>query len=274
MPSSTRYTLLKAMVGAGVGERTLTELNRDFSSTGDTATSNILDAFMLEGARLFAKAHPRGWSWERKTGTLATIVASPPSGVTETIVIGGTEPWKTDIGEKIVPKDMGFDIVKARRTSAGTFRPVHRIDPVLAQNAGYSTRPTALAAGTLPTYWWTQRSGSVFTLELGRKDGACDIAIADDIDIYVSFRQELQAIDGSGSDPDAVMIWPTADDVIVYQFTRAIALAHLGKWVEYRGAMELALLSTRGRLSDLGIQEIGLEFERLLQAKDELAQGG
>lgn len=283
--ATTRYTTLKSLVTNGLGQKTTAQFNRLFDQNGSESTASLFDIYLTAAGNLFAKAHPDGWSWQHVVKTFDVATSTTHTyAVTHSLEIigsGGTAGavWSTTP----VPKDMGFYNVMARTAvgaaggavTRGDYIPLQRIDYLEAIDMGLLNRDTYVP-GKVQQYWWTARNGYTFTFETApyTLEAVSSAATCACVEFYLPFRRELPTIGGTGALYDSALIWPELDDLVVALLARALCAAQLQNWELWRGSLEQALMMIRGRLSDIGIQKLGLDFERVLWAKDEVVSGG
>lgn len=287
MASRVRYDLVKYLIMKGLAQRNLEAFNKLFSSSESTSTADMFETYLNQAANLFAKAHPDGWPWQHVVTTFGVTTSTTHTyAVTHSLeIISSTGSAGTVWSTNPVPKDMGFYNVMARTAAGaaggavtrGDYIPVQRIEYLEAVDRGLINRDTYVN-GKVQQYWWTARNGLTYTFETAPYTlvAVSAAATCNCVELYLPYRRTLPTVTagsaGTDTDIDPLMIWPAQDDVIVALFGRALCAAQMQDWTLYRGSIEQAMMMTRARLSDMSVHAIGLDFERLLVAKDEIAK--
>lgn len=262
--TTTQYEFIKGLVFRGMGFSSASEFNRNFSSTSDTATSDIFNEYLRVGAEIVGAAHPDGFPWQKR-------IPFAFNGKTQQVTISLTTSGSPWYGKKTIPKDMGFFQVQTKRGASGTWIPCERVTPDEARNRGYFNR-TAIASGQVPTAWCTQRDdeAATFTLEFF----PYTFEAADEVYVDAPHRVQIPAIDGTD---DTQLIW--GDDNSIYNMpislaARLFTAAQRQQWNLYAGTKDLLLMNLESMLLDMGVHAIGEEFQRWMTRLDMLKDLG
>ena len=244
--TSTRYDIMVNMVMRSLGMEDTAAFFPIVSSSSSTTTSDMLDRYLRQGARMHNSLHPRGFYWTRNMFVQAT-------GVTNKITIDSS--WNSGY----IPEFYGFYDIRVRLTSSGDWGRMERIEH--GEGRFQWGNLTDLPADTLPEYWSMANEDGVEYLYLW----PYTIVDGDDIDLCLPYNRRILAIDGA-SNPDESMIWDEEDDEAVAFWTAAIVAWQMRDDRQYNRSARMGYMATRERLAAGRVYEIGMSLQEVLVA--------